>query len=147
MKRGRTLLLVFLVLFLAAQLVQPKADPPRSTKQAAAWDSPGLDPRIANVLRRSCGDCHSNQTRWPWYARLSPVSWWLNKHVKEAQLHLNLSELTEFSDSDRDEISNEVEFGSMPLKSYLLMHPAARVSAEERKLLNAWANGTLKKTN
>lgn len=143
MRRARILLLPLVGLFLAAQWVQPKIDPPRTSKQPAAWDNPSLDPRIANVLKRSCGDCHSNQTRWPWYARLSPVSWWLNSHVKQAQLHLNLSELTQFSDSDRDEISDEVKFGTMPLKSYLLMHPAARVSEEERKLLNDWANGTL----
>ena len=74
-------------------------------------------------------------------------SWLLRNHVSEGREHLNLSELTEFSDSDRDEISNEVEFGTMPLKSYLLMHPAARVTPEERKLLNDWANGTLKKSN
>ena len=147
MSRGRILLLTLSGLFLAAQWVQPKIDPPRSPAQPAAWDNPGLDPRIANVLKRSCGDCHSNQTRWPWYAHLSPVSWWLSSHVKQAQLHLNLSELNEFSDSDRDEISNEVKFGTMPLKSYLLMHPAARVTKDERQLLEDWANGTLKKTN
>lgn len=97
---------------------------------------------VAEVLRRSCYDCHSNETRWPWYSRIAPVSWWIKHHVDEGREHLNFSEWNRLSPEDRrealEETWEEVEEGKMPLASYLPMHAEARLSAQDRQLIKDW---------
>lgn len=135
-------------LALAAQFVQPplisQPAPAKPPIGRPAWDNPKLDPRIAAILKRSCADCHSNETAWPWYSRISPVSWWLADHVRKARTQLNLSEQSELTDSDIDSIADVVGDRSMPLPSYLWIHRGAKLSDDERKLFNDWANGKLK---
>jgi cytochrome c551/c552 len=94
------------------------------------------------ILQRSCYDCHSNATRWPWYSYVAPASWLVASDVGEARQHLNFSEWDRYSDEDRrDKLGNireEVESGDMPLWYYLLMHPDARLSPDDRSTLMNW---------
>lgn len=103
----------------------------------------GAPAPVAEVLRRACYDCHSNQTRWPWYSRVAPVSWWIKHHVDEGREHLNFSEWNRLSTEDRsealEETWEEVEEGKMPLSSYLPMHPDARLTPQDLQLLKDWA--------
>lgn len=100
---------------------------------------------IANILRRACYDCHSNETQWPWYASVAPMSWLLADHVGEGRGHLNFSEWPAFDYEEQEhaykEIREEVEKGGMPLRSYTWMHSAARLTDEERERLVRWARG------
>ncbi|MFA5057959.1 MAG: heme-binding domain-containing protein [Opitutaceae bacterium] len=95
------------------------------------------------VLTKACYDCHSNYTRYPWYAGVQPVAWWMSHHVHEAKRELNFSEFGSYSVKRTarklDAIVDEVERGDMPLISYTWMHPEARLTAAQRKLLTDWA--------
>ena len=105
----------------------------------------GLDapPEVASVLRRACFDCHSNETRWPWYARVAPVSWWIVSDVDEGRAELNFSEWGALSAEKRErragQVLDEIESDAMPPKSYRRLHGDAAVSAEELVLLRRWA--------
>lgn len=98
---------------------------------------------VQHLLERSCYDCHSHETRWPWYSHVAPASWFLAYHVDHGREYVNFSEWGKL-DADqrthlRDEIFEEVEKGAMPLSSYLWLHPGARVSPEELRLLETWS--------
>ena len=105
----------------------------------------GLDapPEVASVLRRACFDCHSNETRWPWYARVAPVSWWIVSDVDEGRAELNFSEWGALPAEKRErragQVLDEIESDAMPPKSYRRLHGDAAVSAEELVLLRRWA--------
>ncbi len=91
------------------------------------WDSP--ETRAA--FMRSCADCHSNETKWPWYSHVAPVSWLVEQDVLEARRRFNVSEWGR-QRNDGDEAVEEVEEGKMPLPLYLRMHPEARLDGAER---------------
>jgi mono/diheme cytochrome c family protein len=120
-----------LVLFALIQVVpygEGRTNPPVVAEPE--WDGP----QTRELFYRSCVDCHTNETRWPWYSRVAPASWLLQKHVHEGREHLNVSEWG-MADYDADEAAEEVREGEMPLPSYLRLHPEARLSDEERATL------------
>jgi hypothetical protein len=106
---------------------------------------PLLPPDVEAILRRSCYDCHSNETAWPWYSYLAPVSWIVTDHVNEGREHLNFSTWNEYEIDDiehmLEEMAEEVEDGTMPLPSYVRLHRDARLSDSERETLIRWAAG------
>ena len=95
------------------------------------WDSP----QTRTLFMRACGDCHSNETKWPWYSNIAPVSWMVYRHVEEGREHFNVSMRGAQKKNKGDEAAEEVEEGEMPLASYLLAHPEARLSKEEKRAL------------
>ena len=100
-------------------------------------------PEIATMLRTACYDCHSYETRWPWYGHVAPVSWWINSHVTDAREVLNFSEWPN-SDPQKaarklNHIGDSVRDGDMPLPSYLKIHKAARLTEQQRDVLSNWA--------
>ena len=94
------------------------------------WDQP----TTRALAERACFDCHSNQTRWPWYAQVAPASWLLQGHVDEGRRVLNLSEWNRRYEEAHEAGETVVE-GSMPPRSYLLLHPEARLDTAERTAL------------
>jgi hypothetical protein len=130
-------------LFAAAQFFQPPIPQPQPAQDKPAWDNPALDRRVAAILKRSCADCHSNETRWPWYARISPGSWFMATHVVRGRHHMNLSRQWEISEETLGEIHDAIRDGTMPLASYLWLHRDAKLSAAEQKLVKDWALGQL----
>ena len=133
------------LLFLGAQVYRPARTNPRVDESKTLRASARLTPEVAAVLERSCNDCHSSETRWPWYSNVSPVSWFLKTHVDEGRRELNFSEWGGYAPRRRErklhEICEQVESGEMPLRSYLPLHPSARLSDEDRRLLCDWAHG------
>ena len=93
-----------------------------------AWNS--AQTRL--VFQRSCADCHSNQTVWPWYSNVAPMSWLVARDVQKGRNKFNISEWDR-SNKHGDEAAKEVRKGSMPPSQYLLAHPSARLSAEEQQ--------------
>lgn len=104
-----------------------------------AWDSP----ETRALAKRACFDCHSNETVWPWYSHLAPVSWLVWNDVQEGREHLNFSEWDR-EQRDADEAPEEVEEGAMPLPIYLRTHPEARLSPEEKDALVRGLKASLK---
>ena len=102
-------------------------------------------PEVKGILRRSCCDCHSNETRWRWYGYVAPVSWLLAGDVNEARRKLNFSKWGEYPDTKRmrlaRDIVDQLNEGAMPLPSYLWLHPGARLSAEEVETIRRWTEG------
>ena len=102
-----------------------------------------VPPEIDQILRTSCYDCHSNQTEWPFYSFVAPVSWWVADHVKEGRAELNFSEWGSYSAERQlkklEEMGEELEEGKMPLPSYLPMHAEARLSSEQVEILVNWS--------
>ena len=98
---------------------------------------------VKELLKTSCYDCHSNQTVYPWYNNIAPVSYWIDEHIEHGKEELNFSEWASYSVKKKDhkleELIEEVEEGEMPLKEYTWTHAEARFSDEQRKLLMDWA--------
>jgi hypothetical protein len=130
-------LLVLVGLLAAAQLLPfgRVENPP--VRAEPAWDSP----RTRELVVRACFDCHSNQSERQWY-HLAPASWWVASHVREAREHLNFSEWDR-EQEHAEEAPEEVEEREMPLRSYLLVHPDARLTDAEREELVRGLEATL----
>jgi hypothetical protein len=134
--------IVLVVLFLGIQVVRPARTNPPVNESQTIFAHTQMTPQVAEILTRSCNDCHSNKTVWPWYTNVAPISWWLSNHVNSGRHMLNYSEWGRL-DRDRQDrklrqICDEVEDGAMPLSSYLPMHPKARLSEEDKKILCDW---------
>jgi hypothetical protein len=101
-----------------------------------------LPENLQQILSNACLDCHSNNTNYPWYNHVAPVSWMLDKHVKEGKKELNFSEWGSFDTYDRivalEDIRQELEQKTMPLKEYVAMHKEAKLSDEQVAALLAW---------
>jgi hypothetical protein len=103
---------------------------------------------VKDVLQRSCADCHSNNTVYPWYANVQPVAWWLNHHVEEGKGELNLDEFLTYSPKKAhhklEEVIDMVKKGEMPLGSYTWIHRDAILSPAQKEALTTWADGLMK---
>ena len=101
-------------------------------------------PQVAAILHRACYDCHSNQTRWPWYAAVAPVSWLIARDVARGRKHLNFSTWDKYADDPETairklrNIDKVMHNGTMPLWYYLPEHPAARLSNADRQTIEDW---------
>lgn len=101
---------------------------------------------VKSILQRSCYDCHSHQTVWPWYSRIAPVSWLIAHDVKEGRDHLNFSTWSAYNQRQQlklyEEIQEVIEKNEMPLKSYLWIHPSAKLTNADKRILKAWLSTT-----
>lgn len=138
MKRSAKIVLAGLGLSAAMQLVRcERTNPVVSGDIEAPAD-------VKEVLRRACYDCHSNETRWPWYAQVAPISWLLYRDVAEGRRHLNFSEWDKLPAERRRRrtvaCSREVKSGDMPPWFYLPLHRAAKLSDRDQALIQEWAS-------
>lgn len=137
MRRIAKWVMVVLVIALGVSQLVPvdRTNPPVETEVPA-------DAAARAVLRRACYDCHSNETVWPAYSRIAPVSWLLAHDVHEGRDELNLSTWNRYTTKQRlrklKEVGKEVAEGEMPPWQYLPPHPEARLSADDRAVLGAW---------
>src|SRR5438067_13222447 len=135
-------LILLVCVIVGIQFIRPaRTNPPIDQSKTIEANSQ-MTPEVTSILDRSCRDCHSNQTVWPWYTNVAPISWWLSNHVNEGRRDLNMSEWGRLP-RDRQErklrqICDEIEDGAMPLSSYVPMHPAARLSEQDKKTLCDW---------
>ena len=100
--------------------------------QEVKWDSPAT----RDLAKRACFDCHSNETVWPWYSYVAPISLQVANHVNEGRDRLNFSDWTK-GNEDYEEVEKVLQEGQMPLWDYLLMHPEAKLTSEELQTLAA----------
>jgi hypothetical protein len=134
--------LVVIALFLIIQFVRPARTNPTVDETQTIHTRTQLTPQVSSIIDRSCRDCHSNKTIWPWYSNVAPVSWFVINHVNEGRRMMNLSEWGKL-DRDRQDrklrqICDEVQDGAMPLSSYTPMHPGSKLSEEDKKTLCDW---------
>ena len=134
--------LVLAALFACVQLVRPERgerppDPARSLEARAA-----LTPEVSAILARSCNDCHTARTRWPWYSEIAPVSWFVADHVRHGRANLDFSDWARHEGRDADwmlgKICAEAKRGTMPLPSYTLVHRSAKLTPADVGTLCDW---------
>lgn len=134
--------IVLVVGFLGMQAVRPARTNPPVDEAQTIFARTQMTPQVAGIFDRSCRDCHSNKTVWPWYTQVAPVSWWLTNHVNEGRQNLNLSEWARLNRDRQDrklrQICDEVLDGAMPLSSYTPIHPQAKLSDQDKKTLCDW---------
>ncbi|MCA9542733.1 MAG: heme-binding domain-containing protein [Myxococcales bacterium] len=133
MSLWKKILIVLAVVFVGIQLVPYGRDHENpAVVQEPNWDSP----QTKALAQRACYDCHSNETKWPWYSHVAPVSWLVQHHVEDGRKHLNFSRFDQ-PQKHAHESAEEIEEGEMPMAGYVLLHGEAKLSDAEKQLLMA----------
>lgn len=127
------------IVFLAIQLVpygRAHTNPP--VQAEPQWDNP----RTRELAQRACFDCHSNQTTWPWYSNIAPISWLIQRDVDEGRTRLNFSTWN-LPQREARGAGREVQRGTMPQWYYVILHPSANLTPEEKQALINGLNASL----
>lgn len=136
------------VVGVAIQFIRPaKNDSPDGPDALAVKYPP--PPEVKQLLETACYDCHSNRTRYPWYAQIQPTGWWLASHINDAKEQLNFSEFAAYTEHRRAKkllsLADEVNDRSMPLPSYTWIHRDAKFTDAQIKTLADWAEALAEK--
>jgi len=142
---AKKVLLGLLALLVIIQFIRPEKN---INTAVTALDMNVMYPipdSVAQVLQKACYDCHSDNTRYPWYNNIQPVAWWLNDHITDGKKELNFSEYGKRTPPKQakklKKIAKEIQEGDMPLSSYTLIHKDAVLTDAEKKMLIDWATG------
>jgi hypothetical protein len=145
-KIGRYLLIGLGAVLVVIQFIRPERNLSAAHSAHLRTSFPVPD-SVEALLQAACYDCHSNETRYPWYSNIQPVAWWLADHVEEGKQHLNFSEFTSrklaVQHHKFEEIVEQVKEGEMPLQSYTITHTDARLSPQQQTMLTAWAQAQM----
>ena len=141
----KKILLFLLAGLLIIQFIHPKrnrAEGEQPYRIASAYDVPAP---VQEILDKACNDCHSNNTRYPWYTKLQPFDWWITDHINKGKKDLNLDEFTNrnlrYQYHKLEEIAEMVKESEMPLDSYTWIHKDAKLTEAEKTTLISWADG------
>lgn len=115
---------------------------PKTNSDRPLLSGADIDPAVVGILEKSCRNCHSERTEWPWYSYVAPMSWLIEKDVHEARSHLNLSRWSEYDAQQQHDLLAElaavVRNRRMPLPRYTLLHPGAKPSPEDFERIYQW---------
>lgn len=142
MKTSRKILIGLLAILILSQFIPiDKTNPPIVDKNDfISMTNPPQN--IAAMLKGTCYDCHSHETKYPWYSNVSPIKFMLKSHIKGGRQHLNFSEWSAYELKKKthklEECVEEIEEGIMPMKSYTWMHGEAKLNATQKKELVDW---------
>ncbi len=144
----KKILLGLLAVVIIMQFIRPEKNNSKDNTHhiSNAYEIPA---EVEDLLAVSCNDCHTNETRYPWYSNIQPVGWWIDHHVEEGKEHLNFSEFTNrriaVQNHKLEELIEEVEEHKMPMDeyTYLGMHPEADLSDAQRQVLMDWAKSQM----
>ncbi len=135
----------------AIQFVRPARTNPITVPDRTLAARVPIDRDVSAVLNRACRDCHSNDTRWPWYSNVAPVSWFVIDHVNHGRRHFNYSDWAQYGPEDAKRIlKNTCAFArkeTMPMPSYLWMHRDARLSDADIVALCDWTDSALREAH
>ena len=140
----KVLVIVIVVGFLVMQLFRIDKTAPPVVEAETLESAVTVPDNIRSILERSCNDCHSNKTRYPWYSNVAPMSWFLASHIDDGRRQLNFSIFNTYTATKKvkrlEDICDQVESKEMPLDSYLWIHWDAVLSDGDVKVLCDWAN-------
>jgi hypothetical protein len=143
MKRFKKILWLLLVLFIIIQFFHPGKNVSSTPSEKHISKTFAVPGGVQVILDKSCADCHSNNTVYPWYVHLQPVDWWMNGHVRDGKEELNFDEFASYSLRRQfrkfEEIGDQVREEEMPLSSYTLIHRDAILSEDQREALLKWS--------
>lgn len=136
--------IVLVLGIIVAQFIRPDLSNPPVNAAETLEASVQVPDNISVILKRSCSDCHSNNTAYPWYSRISPVSWWLKGHIDDGRKEMNFSVWATYQPRRKakklEEICEQINEKEMPLPSYTWIHRSAVLSAEDSRALCDWAS-------
>ncbi len=146
MTRFKQIGLVGVIIFISIQLIRPARNKSDGVPAADISKLVIVPDSVQVILANACYDCHSNNTRYPWYINIQPMGWFMAKHIRKGKAALNFSEFGSYSPrkqaSKLTEIANSVRDGIMPLASYRWFHKKARLSGDEKRRLINWVHQT-----
>jgi len=144
----KKILLTLLAIIIIIQFIRPAKN--KSTESSAndIRRHYTVPENVDGILKRSCNDCHTNNTVYPWYTNIQPVGWWMQYHVNDGKGHLNFSEFATYAPKRQhhklEEVIEMVKEDEMPLNSYLWMHGNAKLTKEDQSTLVNWADALMK---
>ena len=151
MKRllGLVLLASITLVAICSVLIHPFGNVKGQRSDGALLLDSSFDPQVIKTLQRSCQNCHSEKTGWPWYSYVAPMSWMIENDVQDARSHMNLSHWNGYNAEEQEQILSRmailIKHRAMPPARYLLMHPDAKLSDTEAAYLYQWAQSRRKR--
>jgi hypothetical protein len=139
--RVKTIVLIFIGILIIGQFIRPKQNISEGISENDISHST-TNADALSIIKNSCYDCHSNNTTYPWYSNIFPVSWYLYNHIEGGKKHLNFSEFGSYELKKKDhvleEIKETIEEGEMPLSSYTILHSEAMLSDKDKEIIITW---------
>ena len=143
----RKIMLTLLAALVIIQFIHPKKNKDEGLQPNYIGNTFAIPADVKTILAKACNDCHSNNTRYPWYANLQPVHWWLNKHIVNGKKKINYDEYTHkslrYQYHKMEETIEMVKEGEMPLNSYTWTHKDAKLTPEEKAKITGWAQSVM----
>lgn len=147
----RKALLSLIALFIVIQLFQPNRELPVSNPANDIFAQHEASSSIIETVRLACYDCHSNEVNYPWYAYVSPASWWVSNHIQEGREELNFSQWGDYpidrKDYKLEEVIEAIQEDFMPLQSYTWLHRKANLSDSQKAQLISWLKDARSRLN
>ena len=144
LKIAKWFAIILVGLLLIAQFVRPARTNPPVDESQTIQAKTQITPDVTAIFDRSCRDCHSNKTVWPWYTNVAPLSWFIANHVHDGRHSMNLSEWGRLDRDKQDrklrQICDEIQDGVMPLSTYTPLHPGSKLSEQDKKTLCEWTD-------
>lgn len=138
----KKIFLIVIGVLVAIQLYRPAGRNPEEDPSRTVKSSMMMPSDVEHIFTKSCNDCHSYRTTWPWYSKIAPVSWFIASDVNDGRRHLNFSDWGRYTpervQNKLGEICDEVEHGEMPLKQYTWLHKGTSLSENERQAVCFW---------
>ena len=145
----KRILLFLLIAILIIQFIRPARNISNTVSSNDIAKLYTVPDTIHNILKVSCYDCHSNNTKYPWYSNVQPVGWWLQWHVNDGKKELNYSEFGGYEPRKQwrrlKQTAELAQQHEMPLDSYLWIHKDAKLSEDQIKILSDWAESLAEK--
>ena len=142
-KALKIIVIVLFAGFIVIQFFRPDFTNPPVVQAETLEATTQVPENVRAILKRSCNDCHTNETVYPWYSKIQPSAWFLKDHIDHGREHLNFSVWNTYEMRKKrhklEEVCEQVNAKFMPLPSYLWVHRSAALSDEEGKILCDWA--------
>lgn len=138
----KKILIVLLIIFVLMQFIRPAKNVSNVLSSNDISTKYTVPDSVQRILKVACYDCHSDNTRYPWYAEIQPVGWWLSNHIKDGKRGLNFSEFTSYRIKKQfhrlDDIDELIKKNEMPLSSYTIIHKDAILTEQQKHTLANW---------
>ncbi|MBO9729586.1 MAG: heme-binding domain-containing protein [Chitinophaga sp.] len=138
---------LLLIIFGVVQFIRPPKNQSADHLATAITERYPVPADVQALLQNACYDCHSNNTRYPWYTNIQPIGWWMAHHISKGKKEFNFDEYGTYSAKRQrnklKRMKEQIITGKMPLRSYTLMHADARLNADQQRLLTQWIDSVL----
>lgn len=140
----RKILIVLLIALVVIQFFHPKRNKAEGEQVNYIGKVFTVPDDVKPILEKACNDCHSNNTRYPWYCNFQPIDWWTNDHVKKGKREINFDEFSNkplrYQYNKIGEVAEQIKKGEMPINSYLWIHKDAILTDAEKSTVYAWTD-------